>query len=668
MVDIKELLGEPGKIFTRYYLLSTITLTFFFFLAIFVTTEFMLAFFNISEVPLSALLYLVPFFEQTLSLNILFMVTIVATADALLHLFDNKLNLMISLMPTIIMISGMGVRIYLGPMTGIIAALFVILVVMLIIDTLCIIYHPEELDIIGRGNLKIFLEKEAELKERLEQEEEMLKTKEDELIKLNEEMELLQNRVHEEEEMLRLKEDEIEQVKIEMEEAKKELEEEEELLRVKEENMENMIESRLEERMMEEEEFLRTKDDELTKLQDELETQRNLYEETKRELMEKEHRIQNLKTEMEERMRREMEEEMMRKLKEETEISSTKGKQEKTLFPFEAIVGQTDGKRALILNAVYPEIGGVLLRGEKGTAKSVSVRGLAEVLPNIKVTGCQYNCDPEDQDAYCPECRGKAEQGRLESHERAVRVIDLPLNVTEDRLLGSLDIEMVLGEGKRIFEPGILAETHRGILYVDEINLLDDYIVDILLDAASSKRVIVEREGISASYPSDFIIVGSMNPEEGELRPQLLDRISLIVNMRGIDDIDERMTIIKNRQEFTSDPEGFRMNFAGKQEELKRKIERARELSPRVTTSKNILKTIADLCRDFEIAGHRGDIAIERAARANAAFEGRVETTYEDILMAAKMALPHRVKRKLMEEEEFSEDVLEEWFESRELS
>ncbi len=668
MVDIRELLGEPGKIFSRYYLLSTITLAFFFFLAIFVITEFVMAFFNVSEVPLSAILYLVPFFEQSMSANILFMVTIVDSADAVLHMFDKKLNLMFSLLPTSIMISGIGVRLYLGPMEGIVAALFVILVVMALIDVLCIMYHPEELDIIGRGNLQIFLEKEAELKERMEQEEEMMKTKEEELIQLNQEMNTLEEKVHEEEEMLRIKEDEIEQVKTEMEETKKELQEEEELLRVKEENMENTIESRVEERLMEEEEFLRTKDDELIKLQDELETQRNLYEETKRELMEKEHRIENLKTEMEERMRREMEEEMMRKLKEETDISSTRGKQEKTLFPFEAIVGQGDGKRALILNAVYPEIGGVLLRGEKGTAKSVSVRGLAEVLPSIKVTGCQYNCDPDDHDTLCPECRGKLEQDKLESFERSVRVIDLPLNVTEDRLLGSLDIETVLGEGKRVFEPGILAETHRGILYVDEINLLDDYIVDILLDAASSKRVIVEREGISASYPSDFIIVGSMNPEEGELRPQLLDRISLIVNMRGIDDIDERMTIIKNRQEFTGDPEGFRAQFAGQQEELKRKIERARELSPRVTTSNNILKIIADLCKDYDIAGHRGDIAIERAARANAAFEGRVETTIDDILTAAKMALPHRVKRKLMEDEEFSEDVLEEWFENRELN
>ncbi|MFO8110414.1 MAG: ATP-binding protein [Thermoplasmata archaeon] len=625
-------------------------------------------FFNISDITLTTVFYLVPFFQADFSINILFMVAVIVSADALLHIFDKRLNLMVSLMPTSIMISGIGLRIYMGSMTGAMTLFFVLLMVMIIFDILCIMEHPEELDIIGRGNLQIFLEKEAQMQERVAEEEEVLKTKEEELIDLEREVENLQTQVHEEQETLKVKEEEIEQVTQAMEETGEELMELEELLKVKEDNIENIIQSRVEEKIMEEEEFLRTKDEEVVKLQDELEAQRNLYEETKRELMEKEHRIENLKTEVEERMRREMEEEFVRKMKEESEITSTKGKQEKQIFPFEAIIGQVDGKRALILNAVYPDVGGVLLRGEKGTAKSVAVRGLAEVLPNIEVTGCRYNCDPNDHNTLCPECHTKLEQGSLESYERPVKVIDLPLNVTEDRLLGSLDIEMVLGEGKRVFEQGMLADAHRGILYVDEINLLDDYIVDILLDAASSKKVRVEREGISVSYQSDFIIVGSMNPEEGELRPQLLDRISLIVNMKGIDDIEERMNIIKNRQDFTANPEEFRARYAGSQEELKRKIQRAKELIPSVNTSNNMLKVIADLCRDFKIAGHRGDIAIERGARANAAFEGRVETTIDDILIAAKMSLPHRVKRRSMDDDEFSDDILEEWFDNRELN
>ena len=624
--------------------------------------------FNISDITLTTVFYLVPFFDADLSINVLFMVAAVASADALLHVFDKRINLMVSLMPTAIMISGIGMKIYLGPMTAGIAFLFVLLMVMIIFDILCIMEHPEELDIIGRGNLKIFLEKEAEMQERIEEEGEVLRLKEEELLQLNQEIETLQQQLHEEEEMLKIKEEEIDQISQEIEENRKELTEEQELLKIREDNMENMIQSRVEERLMEEEEFLRTKDDEVIRLRDELEAQKSLYEETKRELMEKEHRIQNLKEDIEERMRREMEEEFVRKMREETEITSTRGKQEKLLFPFDAIIGQTEGKRALILNAVYPDVGGVLLRGEKGTAKSVAVRGLAEVLPNIKVTGCRYNCDPEDHDTLCPECHGKLMQDTLNAHERPVKVVELPLNVTEDRLLGSLDIEMVLGEGRKVFEQGMLADAHRGILYVDEINLLDDYIVDILLDAASSKRVRVEREGISATYHSDFIIVGSMNPEEGELRPQLLDRISLVVNMKGIDDIEDRMNIILNRQDFTAHPEEFRSRYTMSQEELKAKIERARELIPRVNISNSMLRVIADLCRDFKTAGHRADIAIERGARANAALEGRVETNLEDILIAARMALPHRVKRRSMDDDEFSDDILEEWFESRELS
>jgi len=668
-MEVRDILDDPMKVLSRYYLLNTLSLAFFTFLGFFVYTEFMLAFFNISDIPLDETFYLVPFFNGNLIYPFLFSASLIALGDALLHYFDKKLNLMLSFLPTSLMVGGVAAKIYIGPFTIGLAILLLTLVLMGVIDFLCILNHPTEIEKIGRGNFSIFLDQVKEKEEFLETEEEKLKMKDDEMIELKEEVNNLQEEMAEEEEKLRMKEEEVSEIKTELDETKKELEEEEELLRMREENLESQIQNRVEEKMMEEEEMLRSKNEEINNLRDKLESQQKLYEETKMELVEKEQRIQSLKTEVEERMRKEMEEEMMRKIKEDSDIIAQKGKQEKVLFPFTAIVGQQDCKRALILNAIYPEVGGVLLRGEKGTAKSVTVRSLAEVLPDIKVTGCRYNCDPEDDfQNLCPECQSLKREGKLQTKTRAVKVIDLPLNVTEDRLLGSLDIEKVLGEGKKSFEPGILADAHRGILYVDEINLLDDYIVDILLDASSSKRVIVEREGISTSYRSNFIIVGSMNPEEGELRPQILDRISLVVEMAALDNIDHRMEIIKNRHEFTNKPEEFRNNYKVSMEELKDKIMEASELLPKVGTSERILKTIADLCQDFDVAGHRADIAMERGARANAAFEGRIEATVDDVLVAAKMALPHRIKKKPMEEEEFTVDVLEEWFETRELS
>ncbi|HPJ31074.1 MAG TPA: ATP-binding protein, partial [Methanothrix sp.] len=243
-------------------------------------------------------------------------------------------------------------------------------------------------------------------------------------------------------------------------------------------------------------------------------------------------------------------------------FSLTQARSKRLLYPFTAIVGQEKMLRALILNAINPSIGGVLIRGQKGTAKSTAVRGLAEVLPGIEVVvGCRFGCDPGDEEKLCWECAERLAGGVLPTEVRPMRVVDLPVGATEDRVVGSLDMERALrGEG-RAFEPGILAEANRGILYVDEINLLDDYVVDALLDAAAMGMNVVEREGVSASHPASFIIVGSMNPEEGELRPQLLDRIALQVEVEGISDVEQRVEIIERRGAFEADPGKFREEF-----------------------------------------------------------------------------------------------------------
>ncbi|MEW5936660.1 MAG: ATP-binding protein [Candidatus Thermoplasmatota archaeon] len=330
-------------------------------------------------------------------------------------------------------------------------------------------------------------------------------------------------------------------------------------------------------------------------------------------------------------------------------------------YPFTAIVGQAVLKRALILNVVNPTIGGVLIRGEKGTGKSLAVRGLLDILPEILISkGCKFNCHPEDPpDRLCTACRvRKEDEGKLEPVTVRMKMVDLPLNITEDRLVGSIDIERVLSEGVKAFEPGILAEAHRGILYVDEINLLEDSIVDVLLDAAAMGMVTVEREGISLNYSSQFIIIGSMNPEEGELRPQLLDRLALQAEVRGIEDIESRVEIIKRAREFQEDPLFFREKWEAQQAEMKRRITGAISRLPSVATPTRIVEIISRLGIDFNIDGHRGDIIIERTARTNAAFEGRKETTVEDVVLAAELALPHRMRKQPFEEEEFSVEML----------
>jgi len=377
------------------------------------------------------------------------------------------------------------------------------------------------------------------------------------------------------------------------------------------------------------------------------------------QMKDKEAEVSVLKAELEKATRNRLEQETRAKAREAGEKTQQRGKSLRVLFPFTAIVKQELMLTALVLNAVHPDIGGVLIKGEKGTGKSVSVRGLVEVLPEIEVVeGCRFNCDPKDLMHLCAECTAKRDRGLLRAVKRPIKVVDLPLNTTEDRLMGSIDIEKVLGEGTKAFEPGILAEVHRGILYVDEINLLDDYVVDVLLDAAASGMVTVEREGISISHPSKFIIVGSMNPEEGELRPQLLDRLALQVQVGGIESVEERMEIMRRREDFTKDPLGFRRKFEPLQEQLRQKINKARQTVPQVLVPLELKSFIAKLSLAYHVQGHRSDIIIERTSRAHAALNGRTEITSDDVMVGGLLALPHRMQVAPSERSSFGEKDL----------
>jgi magnesium chelatase subunit D len=332
------------------------------------------------------------------------------------------------------------------------------------------------------------------------------------------------------------------------------------------------------------------------------------------------------------------------------------------IFPFTAIVGQERMKLALILNAISPQIGGVLIRGERGTAKSTAARALAALLPEIEVVAdCPFNCDPRSPEAMCDNCRGRLSRGdALPVLRRRTSFVDLPVSATEDRVVGTLDIELAIQKGERHFEPGVLAAANRGLLYVDEVNLLDDHVVDLLLDSAAMGVNVVEREGISFSHPARFILVGTMNPEEGELRPQLLDRFSLCVEIRGITDARARVDILEHCVQFEQDPEGFRAEWEPREEQLSQGIARARVLLPEVTYDTNDLYTIAELTAGFQVDGHRADIVILKAARAHAAFHGRRRINEADILAAAELALPHRLKRQPFQETEMSLEQLEE--------
>ena len=333
-------------------------------------------------------------------------------------------------------------------------------------------------------------------------------------------------------------------------------------------------------------------------------------------------------------------------------------------FPFTAIVGQERMIRALVLNAISPQIGGVLIRGERGTAKSTAARALAQLLPEIEVVAdCPYSCDPRDADALCDQCRA-----RLRAHERVpahagaqagetlpvarrrTRFVNLPVSATEDRVVGTLDIERAIKCGERHFEPGVLALANRGLLYVDEVNLLDDHVVDLLLDSAAMGVNTVEREGISFSHPARFILVGTMNPEEGDLRPQLLDRFSLCVDIEGIADRDARVQILERRVAYEQDPEAFYAAWLPQEEALSQRIARARLLLPRVSYARQDLYAIAALTSEMQVDGHRADIVILKAALAQAALEERSTLIEADWLRAAELALPHRFKRKPFDE------------------
>jgi len=339
----------------------------------------------------------------------------------------------------------------------------------------------------------------------------------------------------------------------------------------------------------------------------------------------------------------------------------------RVVFPFTAIVGQEKMKKALILNAINPQVGGVLIRGEKGTGKSTAVRALAELLPEIDVVrGCPFNCNPRDISEMCPNCKEKVismqqKKGKdgLKIEKRRIRVVDLPLGSTEDRLLGSLDIETAIKEGRKSLEPGILADVHRGILYVDEINLLDDHVVDILLDSATSGVNVVEREGISFVHPSRFILVGTMNPEEGELRTQLLDRISLHIPIEALHDVDERVRITLLRNRFEKDPEKFLKEYEPENEKLRRKIKKAQKLLTSITLSERTQILICKMCKELDVEGHRPDIMLAKTAMTLAAYHGKREIGQEEIKEAAEFILPFRIRKSPLGEEERKENIFD---------
>jgi magnesium chelatase subunit D len=311
------------------------------------------------------------------------------------------------------------------------------------------------------------------------------------------------------------------------------------------------------------------------------------------------------------------------------------------VFPFSAIVGQARLKLALILNAINPAIGGVLIRGEKGTAKSTAVRALAALLPKIDViAACPFGCGPDEVERPCDQCLLCSRKG--DAIQRRVRVVTLPLNATEDRVAGGIDFEQALRTGRREIQPGLLAKAHRGILYVDEVNLLDDHIVDLILDAAASGRNRIEREGIAFVHPARFVLAGTMNPEEGELRPQLLDRFGLSVSVVAEQDQDQRVTTMLRREAFDSDPVSFFSEFEEENDAVARHIAAGRERLSEVVLPPSLRKLIVDLCMENHVAGHRADLVLEQAARAMAAYREHREVTLEDLREVAPLALSHR--------------------------
>jgi len=339
--------------------------------------------------------------------------------------------------------------------------------------------------------------------------------------------------------------------------------------------------------------------------------------------------------------------------------------QKRIVFPFSAIVGLEKLRLAIIINAINPKVGGLLIRGPKGSGKTTVVRALADILPKIKtVKDCPFNCSPHDPSNMCSRCSEHYRKGeKLPVEEEEMSVVDLPLGATEDRVVGSLDVEKAIKLGVEALEPGILAEANQNILYVDEINLLPDHIADDLLDAAATGWNVVEREGISVSHPSRFVFVGTMNPEEGELRPQLLDRFPLSVGVERITSVEARMEVVKRNIEFERDPERFNEEFKVAQEELKSKIVHAREVLPKVEMPHELLNAICWACADLKVDGMRPDIVISKAASTLAAFEDKTKVTLDDVLIAAELALSHRTREGGFLEPAGSGEIRQKFFE-----
>ncbi len=304
-------------------------------------------------------------------------------------------------------------------------------------------------------------------------------------------------------------------------------------------------------------------------------------------------------------------------------------------------------KLALVLNAINPAIGGVLIRGEKGTAKSTAVRALARLLPEQEVVaGCRFGCHPRDLETLCTECRDRISRGEnpLPSTTRRMRVVELPINASEDRVVGTIDLEAALKEGTRRFEPGVLAEANRNILYVDEVNLLDDHIVDVLLDAAAMGINVVEREGVSVMHPARFILVGTMNPEEGELRPQLLDRFGLCVDVEGIRDLDLRVAIVEQRAGWEDDPGAFYERHRDAEAAIHDRMSEGIATFPEVDLPRPILRLIAQLSIALEVDGHRSDLVCARAAQAKAAYDSAAQVAVAHVTEVAEMVYSHRLR------------------------
>ena len=338
-------------------------------------------------------------------------------------------------------------------------------------------------------------------------------------------------------------------------------------------------------------------------------------------------------------------------------MSSTR---KRRVFPFTSVIGQEEMKLALLLNVIDPRIGGVMIMGDRGTGKSTTIRALADLLPAIEVVeGDPYNSSLEDPDLQSNDVRERIDSGSdIKKGEKQVPMIDLPLGATEDRLCGTIDIEKALSEGVRAFEPGLLAKANRGLLYVDEVNLLDDHLVDVLLDSAASGWNTVEREGISVRHPARFVLIGSGNPEEGELRPQLLDRFGMSVEVRTVREAKLRVQVVDQRTAFDNDPESFSDSVQEKQESLQQKVVDAQKILNEVVIDEDLRLRISAVCGELDVDGLRGDIVTNRAARALAAFEGRKEVTEEDIARVVSTALRHRLRKDPLEQVDSGDRVI----------